>query len=60
MRERTGSVGPSVNIEPVYERVRGRWGEMENDKDDGGKEGSKKRKLGKFIIQTDLVLIFSV
>lgn len=43
-----GSVGLSVNTEP--ERVRGRWGVIENDKDDGGKEG--RRKLGEFIRQT--------
>lgn len=50
-------MGPSINIEPLYERVRGRLGEIKNDKDDGEKEGSRKRK---FIIQTGLVLIFSV
>ena len=56
----TGSVGPSVNTEPAYERVRGRRGETEHDKEDGGKEGSRGRKLGTFILQTGFVLIFSL
>lgn len=57
-REKTDSVGPNVNTEPEYERVWGRWGEITKDKDDGGKE--RGRKLGEFIIQTGLVLIFSL
>lgn len=31
-RGKTGSVDPSVNIEPVHERVRGHQGEFDNDK----------------------------
>ena len=53
-------MGPSINMEAAQGRVRGRRGETANNNDEGGKEVSRKGKLGEFNNRPHLSTPFSL